>query len=260
MREVPEHTVNEFAARRSRFCVIIPVLNEGERIRNQLHRMASQISEYDTIIADGNSNDGSLSTEFLRTTGVRTLLVKTGAGALSAQIRMGLSYAMDQGYEGFILIDGNNKDNPDAIARFAQLLDEGFDHIQGSRFIKGGKMINNPLSRVLGIRLLHAPAISLAARVRYTDTTNGFRAYSRKFLQDPRVLPFRSVFSKYELHYYLAIRAGQLGFKVTETPVERAYPSAGPTPTKIKGFRGNFAILKTLSDACLGKFNPEAKT
>lgn len=240
--------------------MIIPVLNEGERIRNQLRQMSSLLGEFDTIIADGNSNDGSLNEEYLRTTGIRTLLVKTGPGALSAQIRMGLLYAMDQGYEGFILIDGNNKDNPSAIARFAELLDQGFDHIQGSRFIQGGKAINNPLARILGIRLLHAPAISLAARVRYSDTTNGFRAYSRKFLEDPRVSPFRSVFSKYELHYYLAIRAGQLGFKVIETPVERVYPESGPTPTKIKGFRGNLAILKTLRDACLGKFNPEIES
>jgi hypothetical protein len=96
----------------------------------------------------------------------------------------------------------------------------------------------------------------LAARRRYTDTTNGFRAYSRRFLTDPRVQPFRDVFQAYELHYYLAIRAARLGFKVAETPVTRRYPARGPTPTKIRGFRGNAAILRTLAAAVIGRFDP----
>ena len=82
--------------------------------------------------------------------------------------------------------------------------------------------------RYLGIRLLHAPLISLAAGHRYTDTTNGFRAYSARFLSDPRVAPFRDVFSAYELHYYPAIRAARLGFRIVELPVTRAYPAHAP--------------------------------
>jgi len=53
------------------------------------------------------------------------------------------------------------------------------------------------------VRILHAPLVSLASRFRYTDTTNGFRGYSRRFLEDPRVAAFRDVFPGYELHYYL---------------------------------------------------------
>ena len=63
----------------------------------------------------------------------------------------------------------------------------------------GGEHSHTPLSRYVGVRLLHAPLVSLAAGVRYTDTTNGFRAYSRRFLADGRVAPFRSVFEGYEL-------------------------------------------------------------
>jgi hypothetical protein len=137
-----------------------------------------------------------------------------------------------------------------------ELLDQGFDHIQGSRFIRGGHHQNTPLARFLGVKLLHAPLISLAAGFRYTDTTNGFRAYSSRFLSDPRVLPFRECFSGYELHYYLAIRAARLRFRCVETPVSRCYPSGGPVPTKIKGVRGNLLVLNTLFKAIRGDFNP----
>src|SRR5205823_4070682 len=165
---------------------------------------------------------------------------------LSAQMRMGLAFALRRGYDGVIVIDGNNKDDPAAIPDFVRALDEGCDHVQGSRYITGGRAINTPWARHLAVKLIHAPMIRLAAGFPYTDTTNGFRAYSRRLLLDPRMAPFRNVFSGYELHYYLAIRAARLGYNVREVPVTRAYPARGRMPTKIRGVRGNVLILRTL--------------
>ena len=151
---------------------------------------------------------------------------------------MAFAWALRQGYEGVITIDGNNKDDPAAIPLFIQALDEGVDHVQGSRFIKGGRGVRTPVLRRLGVRFLHAPLIAYAARFPYTDTTNGFRAYSRRLLEDPRMAVFRAVLSGYELHYYLAIRAARLGLRITELPVTREYPQTGKTPTKISGWQG----------------------
>lgn len=254
--QVPSHDTQVFAARKTRYCICVFVINEGERIRTQLREMQPYCRSLDVIIADGGSTDGSLDPQFLEQAGVRTLLTKTGPGKLSAQMRMALAYAMDEGYSGVIVIDGNNKDDVSAIPRFALRLDEGYDHIQGSRYIPGGLGINTPLSRSLGVRLLHAPIISLAAGRKYTDTTNGFRAYSRKLLTDPGVAPFRNIFPAYELHYYLAIRAARLGFRTIEIPVKRSYPARGATPSKINGVRGNLGILKTLIRAALHRYNP----
>ena len=255
-REVPSYRVTEFAARRHRYCVCVFVLNEGDKIRAQVERMRGIDETVDIVIADGGSTDGALTPERLRRAGVRTLLVKTGPGGLSAQMRMALAYALDEGYEGVIAIDGNNKDDPGAIPAFARALSEGVDHVQGSRFVRGGRAINTPIHRWIAVRALHAPLISLAARWRYTDTTNGFRAYSRRLLVDPRVAPFRAVFSRYELHYYLAIRAARLGFRIVELPVTREYPARGPTPTKISFVRGSFLVLRTLFSACTYRYDP----
>jgi glycosyltransferase involved in cell wall biosynthesis len=211
----------------------------------------------DIVVADGGSTDGALTADVLERAGVSALLVKKGLGRLGAQMRMAFAYALQTGYEGVITIDGNNKDEPAEASRFVQALDEGYDHVQGSRFIAGGRSINCPRSRLLAIRLVHAPVISLAARFRYTDTTNGFRAYSRRFLLDPRVALFRDVFAGYELHYYLAVQAARLGFRVREVPVTRRYPAHGPLPTKISPIRGNLRVLKALFDVCRGRYAPE---
>lgn len=253
--QVPNFTLTEWGERRSPFALCVFVLNEGERIRTQLERMQSLTSQIDIIIADGGSTDGAVAPEVLVRHGVRVLLTKHGPGRLSAQMRMGLAYALERGYEGVVVVDGNNKDDPSAVPAFVQLLTAGYDHVQGSRNIPGGRAINTPWSRHLAVKYLHAPLISLAAGFRYTDTTNGFRAYSRRLLLDERVAPFRDVFSGYELHYYLAIQAARLGFHVCETPVTRAYPPGKP-PTKIRGFRGNLMILRTLWRACRHHYDP----
>lgn len=254
--EVPAFEETVFAPRRSPYAVCVFVLNEGERIRRQLAKMAPHCAGVDVIVADGGSTDGGTDPTALADLGVNSLLVKRGPGKLSAQMRMALAWSLRRGYEGVVVIDGNDKDGSEAIPRFVAALDAGYDHVQGSRFRPGGQAINTPPARYWGLRLLHAPLLGFAAGYPYTDTTNGFRAYSRRLLLDPRVAPFRDVFNAYELHYYLAIRAPRLGYRVCEVPVTRAYPTGGKVPTKIHGLRGNWQVLRTLLAACAGGFRP----
>ena len=256
-REVPTYEVHELQPRRTRYAVLIPVANEGDRLLRQLQRMEFLLGKGDIIIGDGGSQDSSGDPAVLRAYAVRTLLTKTGPGRLSAQMRMLLDYAVNEGYEGFVFIDGNGKDGVSAIPTFFQALDEGFDYVQGSRYISGGEERNTPWDRKLGVALLHAPLISFAARFRYTDTTIGFRALSRRVVLDPRVQVFRDVFDSYNLHYYLSARIPRLGFRVKELPVSRVYPSKGPIPSKISGVGAKLKIIKLLMSAVLGRYNPK---
>jgi dolichol-phosphate mannosyltransferase len=258
--EFPDFNVIEFRPKKNKYCVCVFVINEGEKVQKQLKRMKKYEAKVDLIVADGGSTDGSLNPKFLKMVNLRTLLTKTGPGKLSAQMRMALAYAMYEGYEGVIVVDGNGKDDISAIPDFIKLLDEGYDHIQGSRFIKGGKAINTPLQRLVAVRLLHAPLISMAAHHRHTDTTNGFRAYSKKLILDPKIAPFRDVFMTYELHYHLAIESARdKKFKLRETPVTREYPSKGKTPTKISPIRGNTHVMGVLLKAVFGKYRKTEK-
>ena len=239
------------------WCVVIPVINEGERIHNLLKRMAAlKISTIaDIFIVDGGSTDGSLGMDFLKASEVRGLLIKTASGKLSAQLRCGYAFALDQGYAGIVTIDGNDKDDPVAIPKFIEALKDGVDFVQASRFISGGIAENTPISRNLAIRCIHAPMLSLFSGFHWTDTTQGFRAYSRRILLDVRIAPFREVFSSYELLAYLSYRVPKLGYRCVELPTSRRYP-LGEIPTKISGVQGNVAVLRVLLSACAGAYNP----
>lgn len=253
--EVPEYSADVLGQKANRYCVLVFVINEGDKVRKQLRRMAPYSDVVDIVVADGGSSDGSLDLGYLRDVHVRALLTKRGPGKLSAQMRMGFSWALGEGYDGVIVVDGNGKDDISAIPEFARLLSQGFDHVQGSRFIPGGRAINTPLSRLVGLRVLHAPLISLASGQRHTDTTNGFRAYSARLLSSDEVAVFRSVFDSYELHYHLAIESSRIPeFRTTETPVTREYPRGVKTPTKISPIRGNARVLAILFRAALGQY------
>lgn len=255
--QVPDFKVNFWEGKTRPHCVIIPVINEGNRIKHFLQRMrAAQIDTIaDIIIVDGGTTDGSLEQGFLLDQRVRGLLTKLGPGKLSAQLRVAYAFALANNYQGIVTIDGNDKDDPAEIPEFIRAIDQGYDFVQASRFIKGGRHENTPLSRYLAIRLIHAPLLSLASGFHWTDTTQGFRAYSARSLLDERVQIFRNDFSAYELLAYLSYRLPKLHYKCIEFPAVRIYPE-GEVPTKISSFRGNLSLIKCLAKACTGKYNP----
>lgn len=255
---VPDYESVEFAPRQTKYCLCIPVINEADRIIKELAR-AQKFNidkQLDIIICDGDSTDGSTDQVQLKKLGVNTLLVKKDTGKQGAQLRMGFWFALQRGYEGILTIDGNNKDSIESAVLFMEKLDEGYDFIQGSRYVKGGKAVNTPLIRALAVRLIHSPIITLTAGKKFTDSTNAFRGYSKKYLTHPDVQPFRDVFVTYELLAYLSVKASQLGLRVTEVPVERVYPKSGKTPTKISFFKGNSGLLKILFKNLKGGYNP----
>ena len=255
---VPRFECVEFEEKTKDYVVLIPIINEGERIIKELERAYQHhVSDCaDLVICDGGSTDGCTEEELLQTLSVNTLLVKQDTGKQGAQLRMGIWWAMQRGYKGIITIDGNNKDSIEDVSRFIEKLEEGYDFVQGSRFIKGGKAINTPLIRTVAVRLIHAPVISMTAHQKFTETTNAYRAYSTKYLQDTRVQPLRDIFVTYELLAYLSVRATQIGMKACEIPVTRAYPTAGKVPTKISFFKGNAELFKILFKNMRGCYNP----
>lgn len=255
---VPDFEAKEFFSKSCKYCICIPIINEGKRIHEELRRgMRADITSCaDIIICDGGSTDGSVDEGLLKKLKVNSVLVKRGAGRQGAQLRMGFYWALQRGYDGIITIDGNNKDSIESVPLFVEKLDEGYDFVQGSRFIEGGRAVNTPLLRYLAVRFLHAPVISLTAGKWYTDTTNAYRGHSRKYLEDERVDVFRDIFSAYELLAYLSVRADQLGLRTCEVPVRREYPAVGKLPTKISFLKGNWSLLQVLFGNLFGLYKP----
>lgn len=238
------------------YAIVIPVINEGERIHSLLEKMKSiSVSErFDIYVVDGGSTDGSLHPDAMYSYKVKSVILKKGPGKLSAQLLCAYHYLKDKRYTGIITIDGNDKDDPSTLDDFAKLIDEGYDFVQASRFVAGGVACRTPLLRTFAIRYIHAPCLSFASGFKWTDTTQGYRGYSSSFIFSDKVSIFRNVFKDYELLAYLNYIAPKSGFKCTEIGTSRIYPK-GEVPTKISGIKGNFLLLLTLLNVCFGKYN-----
>ena len=256
---IPKFECIEYSRKTKDYALLIPIINEGGRIRKELLRAKNnKISNFvDIVICDGDSTDGCTDPDNLKELDVNTLLIKKDTGKQGAQLRMGIWWALKRGYEGIITIDGNNKDSIEDVPKFIEKLKEGYDFVQGSRYITGGKAINTPFIRHISVKLIHAPIISLTAKKRFTDTTNAFRGYSAEYLKDEQVEPLRDIFMTYELLAYLSVRASQLGYRICEIPVTREYPKGEKIPTKISFFKGNGNLMKILIKNFLGLYNPK---
>ena len=254
---VPTYSIERFRQKRNSIALVIPVINESSRIVKQIEKINLLEIDIDIIIADGGSTDGTL--EYLRSMdkNLTALLTKLSPGKLSTQLRMAFNYCIDNEYECVITMDGNDKDGVSGIFEVMSALSNSFEFVQGSRFISGGHSQNTPILRYLGIRLIHAPISSFASGRRFTDTTNGFRGFSTRFLNDPEVSIFRDIFDSYELVAYLPIAAGKLGYSTVEVPVSRVYPEKGAIPTKIVGLRAQLDLLVILLKAAFGVYFPK---
>lgn len=257
--DIPKYKATQLETKKNKYCICIPIINEGERINKELERAKNSNiqNQADIILIDSGTTDGSTEIANLKKYEVNTLIEmeEKKKYTQSKALRAGFYFATQRGYEGIITIDGNNKDSIEDIPRFIEKLEQGFDFIQGSRYIEGGTAINTPKIRDFAIRHIHAPVISSICKKKYTDTTSLFRGYSRKYLLHDDVQPFRKIFQSYELSTYLSTRADVLGLKTCEIPVTRAYPASKKYSTKVGRIKGNYLLIKSLIEDKLGKYD-----
>jgi dolichol-phosphate mannosyltransferase len=197
----------------------------------------------DIVIVDDGSTDRTV--EILQQQQVPVLSNGSRQG-LGLAARKLVHYARQHSYDVLVTLAGNGKDNPQEIPLLLKpLLEEGYDLVQGSRYLKGGRYANLPLYRWIGTRIVYPLLFFLFTGRRMTDATNGFRAFRLSLLDDPRINLHQDWLEQYELEPYILYQAVRLGYKVKEVPVTKLYPPHG-SYTKMKPITGWWSILRPL--------------
>ena len=100
---------------------------------------------------------------------------------------------------------GDDQDDPNELVRLAEaIVDGGFDFVQGSRYLRRGRRLNQPLSRTV-MTLGYSVLFSIVTLRRITDATNGFKLFRTEICRD---WPLRqSWLDRYELEPYLLYQA-----------------------------------------------------
>lgn len=228
-----------------RCALLIPVFNEEAYIGAVLARVPVPTVDQVVVIDDGSTDR---SAAIAREAGAVVLNLPATIG-VGAGLRAGIDWAVEHRFDVIAICAGNNKDAPEELPRLLDAIAEGADFVQGSRFLGAGTGAAMPLYRKLATRL-HPLLFSLSAGRRVTESTNGFRAFRRRLVEDPRVNLHQAWLDEYELEPYLYWKAIRLGYKTVEVPVTKRYPertvAAQHGYTKMRPITGWWSILRPL--------------
>jgi dolichol-phosphate mannosyltransferase len=207
-----------------RTLVIIPTYNESENLERIVSRVRQSVPAADILVADDNSPDGTgKQADALADADSHVhVMHRLGKEGLGAAYLAGFSWGLDRGYDVLVEMDADGSHQPEQLPLLLDAL-AGADLVLGSRWVKGGSVVNWPLSRKILSRGGNLWT-RLALGVPLKDVTGGYRAFRRQTLLG---LGLDNVASAgYCFQVDLAWRALKQGFTVVEVPitfVEREY-------------------------------------
>jgi dolichol-phosphate mannosyltransferase len=225
-----------------RVLAVIPAYNERGKIGRVVDKISREVVDKVLVVNDGSTDT---TPDEARAAGATVISNPHPTGAGNA-IRQGILFAREHGYDIVTVMAGNDKDCPDEIPRLlGPIVDEGYDFVQGSRWLAGGRAGNTPLYRRLATKL-HPLLFSLVVGRWFTDTTNGFRAFRTSLFDDPRMRIEQRWLDKYELEPYIFFKAVRLGYRVGEVPATKVYPPRSVGYTKMRPITGWWSILRPI--------------
>ena len=172
--EAPVAVAPDAARAEPRTLVIIPAYNEREALPDVLRELAERVPQYDVLVIDDGSTDGT--GQLARSAGVNVVQLPFNVGVGGA-LRTGFRFAANRGYDRAVQTDADGQHDPAEIATLLAALDEGADMVIGSRFTGSGHPYEIGRLRRAAMSMLRF-SVRLLSGHRFTDTTSGFRAFS----------------------------------------------------------------------------------
>lgn len=220
----------------------VPVaFNEENKIGLVLDRFTLGLVD-EVLVVDDASTDNT--PEVIKQKGAK-LISHSSQKGVGAAIRTAIKYASENGFDVIVILAGNDKDRPSEIPKLLEAIKEGYDFVQGSRYLPGGVYGNMPFYRRVATKI-HPLLFSIAAGKWVTDSTNGFRAIRLSIFSNKEINLDQSWLDKYELEPYVMYKAIKLGYKFKEVPVTKIYPPKELGYTKMKPIVGWWSILRPI--------------
>ncbi|HNW97096.1 MAG TPA: polyprenol monophosphomannose synthase [Bacteroidales bacterium] len=233
--------------------VIIPTYKERENIEKIIRKVFSLQKEFDILIVEDNSPDGTadivrkLMPEFKERLFMEERSGKLGLG--TAYIH-GFKWALKKGYDYIFEMDADFSHNPEDLFRLYKACNENnADLAIGSRYINGVNVVNWPMGRVL-MSYYASAYVRMITRMKIRDTTAGFVCYSKNVLKSINLDKIR--FTGYAFQIEMKFTAWKLGFNIIEVPIIFTDRTEGQS--KMNGGIFKEAIFGVISLRCKSFF------
>ncbi|MBP5241610.1 MAG: polyprenol monophosphomannose synthase, partial [Bacteroidales bacterium] len=222
--------------------VIIPTYNEKENIENIIRKVFSLEKEFDILIVEDNSPDGTadivkrLMQEFPERLFIKERKGKLGLGTAYLD---GFRWALERSYEYVFEMDADFSHNPDDLIRLHEACASGKGDVAvGSRYVDGKiSVVNWPIKRLL-MSYYASKYVRIVTGMRVFDATAGFVCYTRRVLEK---MKFDKVkFVGYAFQIEMKYTATKLGFKIAEVPIIFTDRVLGVSKMSMKIFKEAF--------------------
>lgn len=222
--------------------VVIPAYNEEESIPETLRSLYSTLSKYniphEIWVTNDNSKDNTVAVLTKLQQEIPTLVFETNKGP------NGFGYAVRYGLERFtgdcvaVFMADMSDDPEDLVNYYNTMITENVDAVFGSRWIKGGKVIDYPQVKKLINRVANL-IIRVMMRIKYDDTTNAFKLYKRETILG--IKPFLS--PHFNLTVELPLKAIVRGYSYAVVPNSWTNRKYGESKLKIKEMGSRYFFI-----------------
>ncbi len=239
----PKTTVGNYTSKINLLSIVIPAHNEEGCIVNTIDDLTQVLEvhniNYEILVVNDNSRD--------RTEQILQKLCEENnrINYINNYYPNGFGFAVRCGLENFqggavAIVMADNSDCPDNIVDYYHQLQQGYDCVFGSRFIRGGNIIDYPWHKLIINRLANL-FIKILFGLKFNDTTNAFKMYRREVIEG--INPLLS--HHFNLTVEMPLKAIVRGYSYTIVPILWRNRTTGISKLKLKemGSRYLFIVL-----------------
>ncbi|KPM47154.1 glycosyltransferase family 2 protein [Jiulongibacter sediminis] len=222
--------------------VVIPAYNEAESIPETLRSLYSTLQkhgiDHEIWVTNDNSKDNTADVLATLQQEIPTLVFETNSGP------NGFGYAVRYGLERFsgdcvAVFMADMSDDPEDLVKYYQtMIQEDVDAVFGSRWGKGGKVIDYPKHKKVINRVANF-IVKMLMRIDYNDTTNAFKLYKRETING--IKPFLS--PHFNLTIELPLKAMVRGYSYAVVPNSWTNRKYGESKLKIKEMGSRYFFI-----------------
>ena len=197
--------------------VIVPTYNEKDNIVDLLTEIFTMVPDVYVLVIDDNSPDGTATiVKNLQSQYPNLILIeRPGKLGLGTAYKLGFKYALKHDFDYIMEMDADFSHDPASLENFFLHI-ENNDLVIGSRYIKGGRLVNWPVFRFL-LSFFASLYVRLVTGLPLHDTTAGFKCFRREVLQSINLddVVSEGYAFQIEMHY----KAWQKGWRLKEIPI-----------------------------------------
>jgi dolichol-phosphate mannosyltransferase len=221
--------------------VVIPARDEEGCVASTIEHLHAELClrevPHEIVVVDDGSTDRTW--EILQELGRRiatlTAIQNPAPNGFGRAVARGL--AAMQG-DAVVLMMADESDDCRDVVRYWEKLNEGYDCVFGSRFIKGGSVIDYPKIKLLLNRLANY-FLKVLFRIKLNDTTNAFKAYRREVIEGCKPL----IAPHFNITVEIPLKAIVRGFTWTTVPITWRNRRAGTAKLKIKEMGSRYLFI-----------------